>query len=467
MRQNITLQLKLNGILSSFLILIIINSSIIFYVVGQQKAAGRAINLAGRQRMLTQKMSKEVFIANSLTKNKNDLESRKKVIADLDKTVALFDTTLTGLLQGDSEQGLTAVSDDMTRLKLLDVKKMWQVFSGAIKAYIAAEPGSQAYMDSLQIIHSNNVPLLKTMNAAVGLYEKNNNQGTIIWIQGILLLIGCTISVLAWIFSQRDIILPLKHTTNVLQTSSSTMEELSGSVAGAAENIADQASSQAAAAEESAAALEEITSMTRQNAENTTLANTKMKETKEIAEKAYIYMEDMNKSMNDISAASHETQVIVKTIDEIAFQTNLLSLNAAVEAARAGEAGAGFAVVADEVRNLALRSADSAGETSRLIENIVQRIEGGSTVVQQATKSFNQVADGAGEVAVLLDEIATANSEQTLGVDQITIGINEMDSSTQKNAATSEEAASAAAEMQNESRQLNNLVGDLVSLVEG
>jgi len=192
-----------------------------------------------------------------------------------------------------------------------------------------------------------------------------------------------------------------------------------------------------------------------------------MKATQEVAEKAKVFMKNMNKAMDDIRVASRETQEIVKTIDEIAFQTNLLSLNAAVEAARAGEAGAGFAVVADEVRNLAIRSANSAGETSKLIENIVQRIKGGSDMVHQASEAFKEVADGAAKVAVLLDEIAHANGEQSLGVDQITVGINEMDSSTQKNAATSEEASATAAEMQSEALKLKRLVNELMRIVNG
>ncbi|MFW8600531.1 methyl-accepting chemotaxis protein [Desulfobacterota bacterium M19] len=467
MKQSITLQSKLNIILVAFLILGLINAAIIFYVVTQQKEAGRAINLAGRQRMLTQKLAKEVFIAHSIAGLSQQTDNLNLVLADIKKTAALFDITLNGLLRGNSQQGLAPVTDPDTRRKLLEVKNMWQNFNTAIQTFVKSKPGSAPYNKAMTTIQHNNIPLLKTMNKAVGLYEKSSNLNTILWIQGGLLGMVLTIIILAWIFTRREIVVPLNQAGNTLRTSSESLNSLSASVASAAGNIADEASNQAAATEESAASLEEITSMTRQNAENTTEANAKMKATQEVAEKARVFMENMNKAMDDIRAASRETQEIVKTIDEIAFQTNLLSLNAAVEAARAGEAGAGFAVVADEVRNLAIRSANSAGETSKLIENIVQRIQGGSDMVHQATEAFKEVADGAAKVAVLLDEIAHANSEQSLGVDQITVGINEMDSSTQKNAATSEEASATAAEMQSEAIKLNRLVNELMHIVNG
>ncbi len=467
MKQSITLQSKLNIILSVFLILGMINTAIIFYVVVQQKEAGRAINLAGRQRMLTQKLAKEIFIAHSLAGDPKRADNLNLMLTDIKKTASLFNTTLNGLLHGNKRQGLTPVAGSNTRRQLLEVKKMWRKFNAAIQTFVKAKPNTPSYNIAMRIIQHNNVPLLKTMNKAVGLYEKDNNLNTILWIQGGLLCVILTIIILAWFFTRREIVIPLNKAGNTLRSSSQSLNSLAASVAGAAGNIADEASNQAAATEESAASLEEITSMTRQNAENTTEANAKMKATQEVAEKANVFMENMNRAMDDIRAASHETQEIVKTIDEIAFQTNLLSLNAAVEAARAGEAGAGFAVVADEVRNLAIRSADSAGETSKLIENIVQRIQGGSDMVHQATAAFKEVAEGAGKVAILLDEIAHANGEQSLGVNQITVGINEMDSSTQKNAATSEEASATAAEMQSEAIQLNRLVDELMHIVEG
>ncbi len=461
MGDRMTLNFKLTCVLSLFFLIGLVNSITIYSVIHQQKANGRAINLAGRQRMLSQKMTKEAFIVQEA---EADLKER---VADIEKTAGIFDKTLKGLLNGDAEQNLLAVQDGATRQKLLDVQQLWQEFSGNIKQFLASPKGSPEQKSALAMIRTKNLPLLKTMDEAVSLYEKNNDLDTIIAIQGILLLILLATTISALIFTRRNIITPLKTFASTLGISSTNIEGLSGTVASAANNIADHASSQAAAAEESSASLEEITSMTRQNAEHTIRANSEMQHTKEIAEKAYTFMQEMNRAMAEILEASQQTQKIVKTIDEIAFQTNLLSLNAAVEAARAGEAGAGFAVVADEVRNLALRSADSAKNTSELIENIVGSIENGSSLVEKATETFKEVAAGAGKVAVLLSEITNANNEQSIGIAQISTGIHEMDRITQENAAISEEAASSAAEMHNESQQLNAIVGQLVEVVGG
>jgi methyl-accepting chemotaxis protein len=463
MFERMNLSWKFVGILLLLLVVSVINAGTIFSVVNQQIANGRAINLAGRQRMLTQKMSKEVYIYQAAVSD----SERQKAREDLQKTAALFDTTLLGLLNGDSSQGLTAVKHKEIRDKLLEVQAMWQKFSAQVKTSFTSEQGSDQVKAAIATIQATNVPLLKTMDQAVSLYESNNNLGRIKVIQGVLLAIAFTVTGGAWYFVQTSIVNPLRSAAGTIDASSSSIDALSGSVASAAESIADGSSSQAAATEQSSASLEEITSMTRQNAESTAAADAKMQETKTTAEQAYSVMEEMTASMAEILKASEETQKIVKTIDEIAFQTNLLSLNAAVEAARAGEAGAGFAVVADEVRNLALRSADSAKDTAELIDNIVQRIQGGSSLVKRATESFRQVSEGAGKVALLLDEITTANNEQSMGVSQISTGIHEMDRLTQESVATSEEAAATAAEMHSEAQQLSGIVAVMMELVEG
>jgi methyl-accepting chemotaxis protein len=145
--------------------------------------------------------------------------------------------------------------------------------------------------------------------------------------------------------------------------------------------------------------------------------------------------------MKEITAASEQTQKIVKTIDEIAFQTNLLALNAAVEAARAGEAGAGFAVVADEVRNLALRAAEAAKSSSHMMEDIVTKVKNGEKLVTVTYNAFRQVTDSSEKVVNFMGNIVTATREQSQGIDQINRAVLEMNQVTQENAASSEELA--------------------------
>jgi methyl-accepting chemotaxis protein len=145
--------------------------------------------------------------------------------------------------------------------------------------------------------------------------------------------------------------------------------------------------------------------------------------------------------MKEITAASEQTQKIVKTIDEISFQTNLLALNAAVEAARAGEAGAGFAVVADEVRNLALRAAEAARNSSAMMEDIVAKVKNGENLVTITYNAFRQVTESSKQVVGLMGEIAKATEEQSQGIGQVNRAVLEMNQVTQENAAGAQELA--------------------------
>ncbi len=463
MLRSFGLQGKLNMVLLIFITIGLINAGMVYTVVSQQKAAARTINLAGRQRMLTQKMSKEASFLFSATTP----EDRQRAATFLRDTAELFARTLKGLQFGDANKGLVATKNKEVQAKLAEVARLWEPFAKAINTLNETAPTDPAFAEAMEYIRNNNLPLLKAMNEAVLLYEEDNSLDTILVLQAILLAILLAAAGSLWLLFRRSLVQPLASTATSLDDNATSIKTFAASISEAADNLADQASKQAAATEESSASLEELTSMVKLNADNTAQANSEMQNTKQVVERAYQFMEDMNKAMADIRAASEETQAIVKTIDEIAFQTNLLSLNAAVEAARAGEAGAGFAVVADEVRSLALRSAESARNTSTLIENIVQRIEGGADLVRKATDAFKDVAEGAAKVAVLLDEIANANKEQAVGIDQINVGITEMDKATQQNAAMAEEAAATASDMFKAAGELTVIVGQISAMITG
>ena len=238
-------------------------------------------------------------------------------------------------------------------------------------------------------------------------------------------------------------------------------------VAASSQVLAEGSTEQAASVEEISASLEEVTSMTRRDADNISQANSLMEEAGRVIGSAEGSMQRLVSSMQDISAASTETQKIVQTIDEIAFQTNLLALNAAVEAARAGEAGAGFAVVADEVRNLAMRAAEAAKNTSSLIDGTVGKIQGGSALVDETSTTFKTTAEAVGKISTLMREIAESSAEQSKAVIQVNAAISEIDTVIQRNAATAEESASASEELSAQAEVLRNMVRKMIRVIGG
>ena len=244
----------------------------------------------------------------------------------------------------------------------------------------------------------------------------------------------------------QDILVLSKDEIGELAESVNAMRKKMGQAVGQSMAISsvlsDSSSQQAASIEETSASLDEMASMTKQNAENTTAANHLMISVREAIEKANNAMTELTRSMTDIARASEQTQKIVKNIDEVAFQTNLLALNAAVEAARAGEAGAGFAVVADEVRNLALRATDSAKDTANLIQDIVNKVRGGEKLVTVTNEAFGSVIGSSRKVQELMEEIAAASREQSDGIHQINSAVADMNQVTQQNAANAEELSS-------------------------
>ena len=241
----------------------------------------------------------------------------------------------------------------------------------------------------------------------------------------------------------------------------------SGQVSSASQSLAEGATEQAAGLEETSSSLEEMASMTKQNADNAQQANALAGEARTAADQGAGSMNRMNGAIQEIQKSSDETAKIIKVIDEIAFQTNLLALNAAVEAARAGEAGKGFAVVAEEVRNLAMRSAEAAKNTADLIEESVKNSKNGVDIATEVGTALEEIVQGVSKTTDLVSEIAAASQEQSQGIDQVNTAIAQMDKVTQQNAANAEESASASEELSSQAESMNEVVGRLITLVEG
>jgi methyl-accepting chemotaxis protein len=239
----------------------------------------------------------------------------------------------------------------------------------------------------------------------------------------------------------------------------------SAQVSAASQSLAEGSSESAASLEETSASLEEMASMTRRNADNAQTAKDAAGQTRVAADSGSHQVQSLLVSMAGIKTASEDIKKILKSIDEIAFQTNILALNAAVEAARAGGAGAGFAVVADEVRNLAQRCAKAARETAEKIEDSVKKSHEGAAISSEVAKSFDEIQTRIRQLNELVAEIAGASSEQSQGITQVNAAMSQMDKVTQSNAASAEESASASQELNAQAETLKATVAELNQLV--
>ena len=279
--------------------------------------------------------------------------------------------------------------------------------------------------------------------------------------------VGLAVGIASGIVVVRSIVRVLKQVSQSLDEGADQVAAAAGQMSSSSQSLAEGASQQAASLEESSASLEEMASMTQRNAENAQRANELAQQTRAAAETGSADMEAMSRAMMAIHTSSDEIAKIIKTIDEIAFQTNILALNAAVEAARAGEAGMGFAVVADEVRNLAQRCAQSARETSGKIESAVANTAQGVALSTKVAEGLTAIVSKVRQVADLAAEVAAASREQSQGVSQVNLAVTEMDKVTQANAANAEESSAAAEELNAQAETLTDAMTELLRLVGG
>ncbi len=355
-------------------------------------------------------------------------------------------------------------------------------------------PRFSAYNASVQLLVDHNM-----QGAAGGLAEIQSaisaaNRGLLI---GVLLAIALAIPITLWIV--RSITHPLAEAVAVLEKMGacdltvsldihtqdeigqmatalnaalnklrSTLIEVSQSatnanvsskeLSAAAESIASGAQEQAASLEETSASLEQITATVRQSADNAKQASQLASNSKESAERGQDVVASAITAMEEINVASAKISDIISTIDEIAFQTNLLAVNAAVEAARAGEEGRGFAVVASEVRSLAQRSAGAAKEIKALIQDSLRKVEKGSEYVNRSGETLQSIVSSVKRVTDIVGEIAAAAEEQSTGVDQVNTAVTQIDQVTQSNSAQTEELSSTSQALSDQSLRLLKLV---------
>jgi methyl-accepting chemotaxis protein len=460
---NSNLQVVLANSTETTAALLYINDNNIKLLKEMNKAVGmlekngldsKTINLAGKQRMLSQKMVKETL----------GLVQGSETGDTLKSTSALFDKTLKGLISGDSELGLSAMTNDAILAQLTSVQTLWKSFNENVNTVLKLAPETN---NALAYINGHNVELLKEMNKGVGMYENaaTGKVETLRWISMIIVGIMVVTIVLTWFVIVRPLIKTLTGIIDNLTEGSDQVSSATVQISESSQSLAQGTSEQASSLEETSASMEEMASVTRQNANNATEAAKLVDMCSVSAEGGNKAVVEMNSSMEEINTSNKKIAEITKVIDGIAFQTNLLALNAAVEAARAGEHGKGFAVVAEEVRNLAQRSATAAKDTAKLIEDSVGKADNGAKLADKCRESLEDIVKNVKKVTDLTKEIANASTEQTEGIEQVSNAVQQMDQITQQNAANAEETASASEEMSSQAESLLDQVTILAAQV--
>jgi methyl-accepting chemotaxis protein len=307
-----------------------------------------------------------------------------------------------------------------------------------------------AVVITLLIVRSITVPLSKTVEALEQVAEGD-------------------LTVVVDVNSEDELGVMARALNKAVERIHSTMQQVADSaanassssqqLAAASEAIASGAQEQAASLEETSASLEEITATVRQSADNAQQASQLAAGSKDSALQGQDVVSKAITAMSDINVASAKISDIISTIDEIAFQTNLLAVNAAVEAARAGEEGRGFAVVATEVRSLAQRSAVAAKEIKVLIQDTLRKVEAGSVLVNRSGETLQGIVGSVKRVTDIVSEIAAASGEQSTGIEQVNTAMTQMDQVTQSNSAQTEELSATAESLSEQAGQLLELVG--------
>jgi methyl-accepting chemotaxis protein len=421
---------------------------------GELRKAAHDIETAVQEQKLVEL---EVLLINARRHEKDYLlRGDAKYIAETDQRIAEFAQKMVALNVPEAMQGKLNAS--------------WKTYADALHRLAAADQQiATAQQDSQTVaLEFQKVMLELTEGTRATITAAQKNALTLMAsgksFMLILLAAGVALgAIVVWVLT-RSITRPIKLTVESISASAEQTAAASSEISSSSQSLAEGSSSQAASIQETSASLEEMASMTKRNAENAHQANELARQTRAAAEEGAAHMSQMSVAMEAIKVSSDDIAKIIKTIDEIAFQTNILALNAAVEAARAGEAGMGFAVVADEVRALAQRSAKAAHETAEKIEGAISKTAQGVEISGKVAARLSDIVTKARQVDELAAEVAGASREQTQGIMQINTAVGQMDKVTQNNTASAEETAAAAEELNAQAFVMKEAVVSLQAL---
>lgn len=287
----------------------------------------------------------------------------------------------------------------------------------------------------------------------------------VLWLSLAGVVAICLITATAFWFRQRDFKAQITQIVMGMQQGANQLHAEARILADSSRQFATSSETQASSLEEISATLEEITSMTKVNSSNASAAEEMTREVHAGSEQSSAAVAKLLAAIRKIKESSDQTAKVIKNIDEIAFQTNLLSLNASVEAARAGEAGLGFAVVAQEVRSLAIRSAEAAKNTASMIEDSQHNAENGVTVSEEVSAVLLGISDKINQVTTLITEVSHASGEQKQSVVQLNSAVNQLDSLTQENVANVGTLAATSQELSLLAEEVNATMAGLAQFV--
>ena len=400
---------------------------------------------------------------------KNDAALMAQVRADLDDHEKLFRESMAAnqslTLDATITHELEAVHEPLDAY----IRSARALVDSSATDLARAESELPGFLDAFGVLEEKMGQISTVIEGRAHSVHQKSAEATEQFAQWLLFAIGVALTslVVVAVLVARSIPRPFMRIIEHLNESARASVSAAKVVAETSDRTANGASTQAASLEETSAALEEISSMATRNSESAQRAKDLAGATRDAADQGSREMATMNEAMSAIRASSDGIARIIRTIDEIAFQTNILALNAAVEAARAGEAGAGFAVVAEEVRALAQRTVAAARETATKIEDSVTKSAHGAEVCTRVAKSLESIATMSRSVDEIVAEITVASQDQQKGIQQINTAVRQMDQTVQSGAASAEEGARVAQEMCSHSESVSNAVVDLASVVGG